>query len=186
MRPVILYVTMSADGFIADSDGGVGWLSGAAGEDYGYADFYDSVDTVLLGRTTYEQILGSGGDFPYADKPVYVFASDAQVRIAADNVTAVSDPAPEFVARLKLDDAGRIWLGGGSALATSLWNAGLVDELHLFVQPIMLGDGLPFIGKKHRRRGLELIEAKSWPADLVELHYRVTGEWRADVSKPGT
>lgn len=181
MRPVILYITMSADGFIADSAGGVGWLSGAAGEDYGYGDFYASMDAVLLGRTTYEQILGFGGDFPYADKPVYVFSSDSNLRVAAENVVPIHEPAEEFVARLKLTEGGPIWLGGGSALTTTLWNAGLVDELRLFIQPVMLGEGLPFIGAEHRRRGLELVKAQALPADLVELHYRVVGEWRADV-----
>lgn len=182
MRSVILYVTMSADGFIADSHGGVGWLSGAAGEDYGYGEFYDSIGAVLLGRTTYEQILGFGGDFPYPEKPVYVFTRDSATRVAAPNVTIVSDPAEEFVARLKLESGAPIWLGGGTALTTSLWNAGLVDELRLFVQPTILGDGLPLLAADHRRRGLELVTAKPWPADLVELHYRVVGEWRGDVA----
>ena len=180
IRPVVLYITMSVDGFIADTEGGVGWLAGAPGEDYGYAQFYEGVDAVLLGRKTYEQILGFDVGFPYADKPCYVFSSDESLPRAAESVEIVTTPAEEFVARLKLSEGGPIWLGGGARLATTLWDAGLVDEMHLFNQPIVLGGGIPLFSEPYQRRGLELLGSKSWPGGLVEVRYRVLKEWSGE------
>ena len=183
MRKLILYLTLSVDGFIADAEGGVAWLSGAPGEDYGYADFYRSVEGVLLGRRTYEQIVGWGGSFPYPDKPVYVFTSNPRVQPVAPNVSVVVEPAAEYVARLKLDAGGPLWLGGGGSLARTLLDARLVDEIDLFTQPVILGDGIPLFEPRHARLPLELIETREWPAGIVENRYRVRSEWRA-LEKP--
>jgi dihydrofolate reductase len=172
MRSVILYLTMSADGHIADADGGVGWLVGMPAEDYGYHAFYASVDDVLLGAATYEQILGFGGDFPYPDKPVYVFTSRTDPPSAGENVVFVDEPLDTWLARHKYDGDGRSWLGGGAKVAMAAWNAGLVDELDIFVQPMVLGSGIALFDAEHARRGLDLIEARTWPGGIVELRYK--------------
>lgn len=178
MRDVILYYTASLDGFIADTEGGVGWLAGAPSEDYGYGDFYRRTSAVLLGRKTYEQIVGWGGEFPYPDKPVYVFTSDPELEPVRSNVVVVTEPAATFVARLKLDDGGPIWLGGGGALARTLLDARLVDEVDLFIQPVVLGDGIALFESGHERLHFELLEAREWPGGLAECRYRVRNDWR--------
>ena len=76
MRRIILNIACSLDGYIAREDGSIDWLP-TDGGDFGMKKFMDSVDTVLLGRTTYEQILMFDCDYPYADKKTYVFSSRA-------------------------------------------------------------------------------------------------------------
>ena len=79
MPTIILYIAVSVDGYIADADGGVGWLPSGdgGGDDYGYAGFYAGVDAIVMGRRTYEQVRGFGVAWPYPGKPAYVFTNRA-------------------------------------------------------------------------------------------------------------
>lgn len=194
MRELCYYCTISLDGYLADAEGSTSWMHGAPGEDYGFAEFYRGAVALLLGRKTYERMQDSGDYFPYADKPVYVFSRNADMRRAAPSVQIISDTTPEtFVARLKLKDdgvgpgagadpAGPLWLGGGSQLASALYAAGLIDEIVLHVQPIILGGGLPFLaGAGLRDRGLELQECSRAPGGFVKLRYRTVKSWRSDL-----
>lgn len=173
-REIVLYVTASLDGFIADSTGGVDWLAGAEGEDYGYAELMDSVDTVLQGSHTYLSTIGLVDEDPYAGKRNFVFTSRDDLPLFGQP-TFVHDEAVTFVTKLKQRPGGRIWLVGGGQLATSLVGAGLVDEIDLFVQPVVLGDGVPLWVPPLNEQQLELLEAKAWPGQLAELRYRVLG-----------
>jgi len=185
MREVIYYCTVSLDGYLADAKGSTDWMHGAPNEDYGFAEFYRGVSALLLGRGTYEQMLETGDFFPYKDKPVYVFSSNDQLKRAADNVRIVSDTSPEvFVARLKLQDsdAGPLWLGGGARLATTLFTAGLIDEIQLHIQPLILGDGLSFLGASGMpRQALDLQECSQKPGGFIKLRYRTVKSWRSDI-----
>jgi dihydrofolate reductase len=171
-REVVLYITASLDGFIADEQGGVDWLAGAEGEDYGYSELLGSVDTVLQGSHTYLDTLRLVDSDPYAGMNNYVFTGRDDLPVFGDPVFVRDDPV-EYVRRLKRSSGGRIWLIGGGELASTLVSAGMVDEIDLFVQPVVLGDGIPLWRPPLERRDLELIEARSWPADLVQLRYRV-------------
>jgi len=180
MREVIYYLTQSVDGFIADVDGGVGWMSGAPNEDYGYEEFYHSIDTILFGSKTYEHVLGIGGGFPYVDKEVIVF-SNRDLEPIEENVTIEQGDATTVVARLKLTEGGPIWLGGGAELATTLLNAGLVDRLRIFIQPILLGNGIGLTDVLERYKTLELLRSKQWEGGIIELEYTVLKPWRSDL-----
>jgi dihydrofolate reductase len=172
-RSVVLYITASLDGFIADENGGIDWLQGAEGEDYGYAQFYAGIGAVLMGSKTYEQVIGFDIDFPYADKPCYVFTSHANLPKAADTVEFVADDPAGFVRRL-VDGPGKpLWACGGARLITALWNHGLIDEVDLFVQPVVLGAGIPLLLSEHAQRRLALRSARGMAGDLVELRYSV-------------
>ena len=185
MRELIYYCTVSLDGYLADARSSTDWMHGAPREDYGFAEFYRGVSALLLGRRTYEQMLDTGDFFPYADKPVYVFSGNDKLRRAAPSVQIVSDISPEVcVARLKLRDAeeGPLWLGGGARLASTLYAAGLVDEIQLHIQPIILGEGLPFLGGADLpRQGLDLQECEKKPGGFVTLRYRTVKSWRSDI-----
>lgn len=174
-REVVLYITASLDGFIADTDGGVGWLSGAEGEDYGFAALMDSVDTVLQGSHTYLETLNLVDYDPYATKTNYVFTSRQDLPVIGSPVFVAEDPVT-FVSALKRQPGGRIWCVGGGVLASALVSAGLVDEVDLFIQPIILGDGVPLWVKPMTPRSLTVVEARSWPGDLVQVRYRLQAE----------
>ncbi len=89
-----------------------------------------------------------------------------------------------FVSALKRQPGGRIWCVGGGVLASALVSAGLIDEIDLFIQPIVLGEGVPLWVPPMTTRSFSLVEARSWPGDLVQVRYRlsdtgVTDEQRA-------
>ncbi|MCL2379391.1 MAG: dihydrofolate reductase family protein [Coriobacteriia bacterium] len=184
MRKSIYYFTMSLDGYIADASGSVDWMAGAPNIDYGYKEFYEQVGTILLGRNTYEHMLKMGDFFPYPDRDVIVFSSNDKLKIAAESVQITSDDPGKTLARLQLGDNsdGLIWIGGGGTLAGSLFEAGLIDELRVFIQPIVLGAGTAALtSDKIAARALELANVKEWPAGIVELRYNVIKRWRSDV-----
>ena len=134
MRQVVLYITASVDGFIAEPGGGMGWLDEAAstGSDYGYAEFYASIETMIMGRATYEFVLGAADPFPHADREVFVF-TQRDLPVAAPSVTLVSKNPADFTRRLREQKGGPIWLVGGGILNSALSAADLIDEIRLFV-----------------------------------------------------
>ena len=171
-REVVLYITASLDGLIADASGGVDWLAGAEGEDYGFAALMDSVDTVLQGSHTYLSTLELVDYDPYENKTNYVFTSRDDLPVFGSPVFVAKDPVA-FVSALKRQPGGRIWCVGGGVLASALVSAGLVDEIDLFIQPIVLGDGVPLWVPPMTTCSLSLVEARSWPGDLVQVRYRL-------------
>lgn len=119
-----MFIATSLDGFIAERDGGVDWLF--TDGDYGYAAFFDSIETLIMGRRTYEQVLGFG-EWPYGEKPTYVFTRGAP---GGDHphVEFVSGEAGALVEELRRRTSGDIWLVGGAALVSAFREQGLIDE----------------------------------------------------------
>ena len=170
MPRVRLYIALSLDGFIADRDGGIGWLDNnvdPAEGDYGYADFYDSVGALAMGRTTYDQVLGFG-DWPYPDKPTYAFTHHPPGSEHPD-VQFVTDPA-RFVTDAPWGE-GDLWLVGGGKLIAAFRAAGLIDEYILTILPVLLGDGLPLFPGAQPETALQLKEVRHWPSGVVQLRY---------------
>jgi dihydrofolate reductase len=204
MRRAIYYFTMSLDGYLADAQGSTSWMSGAPNTDYGYEEFYAGIDTLLLGRNTYEHLLAQvaqGDFFPYADKEVVVFSSKQKLKRLAPKLRIESEDARRVLARLLLNPGNDIWIGGGARLAGSLFQAGLIAELRVFVQPIVLGAGLPFLllpaaadatqapqpgASFSLLRVLEWTYSHSWPGGIQELRYCVPKRWRADLGQAAT
>ncbi|UOG74722.1 dihydrofolate reductase family protein [Hymenobacter tibetensis] len=177
MRRVVFYIAASLDGYIASSDGSVDWLPALADEDYGYAEFLASVDTTLMGRTTYEQVL-TFGEWSYPTLTNYVFTRQPPAKAHPSVGFVVEDPV-EFVGKLRREAGDTIWLIGGSTLAAPLLAAGLVDELMLFVVPRLLGAGIPLWHPQEQPRALQLLHTRTWPDGMTLLHYRLTP---ADIS----
>lgn len=171
-REIILYITASLDGFIADENGSVDWLAGAEGEDYGFGELMESVDTVLQGSHTYLETMNLTDEDPYAGKVNYVFTSRDDLPLFG-SPTFVHDDPVRFVSSLKAEGECCIWLIGGGELASALVSAGLVDEIDLFVQPIVLGDGVPLWRPPLNKHELELLKVRQWPGDLAQLRYRL-------------
>lgn len=132
-RATILYIAMSLDGYIADENTNVDWLSEVDGDgDNGYSAFYETVDTIIMGRTTYDQILSFGCEWPYLGKQCYVF-TDRQY--AHDDISV-------FMRNLKSKPGLNIWLAGGAEMAHSFLKAGLIDEFAITMIPTILGKGV--------------------------------------------
>jgi len=170
-RKVILYVAMSLDGFIATRDDDLGFLSMVEqeGEDYGYADFVKTVDTVIVGRRTYDKVISMGFDFPYSDKDAYIITRTS--RPSVGSVTYYTDSLKELVVRLKSVPGKHIFVDGGAEIVNELLKDNLIDEFYISVIPVLLGDGISLFKSRRPEIVLELISSKSFDKGLVQLHY---------------
>ncbi len=173
MRKVISYMAMSIDGKIAKADGDVKWLDEIPNpdkSDYGYADFYTSIDTTLMGRTTYEHVKDYGFDY-YKDTKNYVFSS--QKAEHQKYLEFISEDAVSFVKKLKAGTGKDIWLIGGGKLNASLLTAQLIDELMLFVMPIVLGEGIAAFEGFDLMHEANLLDSKTYSNGVVYLKYKL-------------
>lgn len=175
MRKTILYIAASLNGKIAKADGSVEWLESIPNPDkldYGFYDFYKLVDVTIQGYTTYSQVLSWGVDFPYPDKQNYVFTRKKGLEDTLD-VTFVSEKHIDFLKQLKKEEGKDIWIVGGGMLNTMVLNAHLVDEIQLFVMPIILGEGIDLFGSLLQETELNLLTSKSYSNGVVELRYSI-------------
>lgn len=165
-----LYMALSLDGMIADGDGGVAWLNRWDDADYGSAGFMEQVDTLIMGRTTFDQVTGFGADWPYAGKRVFVLTS-RPLGEAPVGVEGTSDLAG-LIAELR-DDGADVWIVGGAATAAACIGFGAVDSVELFVMPLLLGEGVPLFMGDGPELPLTLRDTRSWPNGVVGLTYDV-------------
>ena len=170
MTRIVYYVAASLDGFIADSAGEVGWLGEVDADDYGYAEFYGGVEAVVMGRRTYDQVL-SFGEWPYPGKPAYVFTQSPPAD-GPPEVQFVGGSAVDFCRGIAERYLGTVWLVGGANLADQFRQAGLIDEYHVFVIPIALGQGVPLFGGQGSPTLLDLEAARPHADGVVQLRYR--------------
>ncbi len=173
MRKIILYIATSLNGKIARPDGGVDWLDAIPNPektDYGYAVFYDSIDTIIMGHNTYQLILDWGIKFTYPEKKNYVLTRKQHVSDNED-VTFVKDNPIEFTKALKNLQGKDIWLVGGGQVNTLFFNAGLIDEIQLFVMPIVIPEGIDLFEKIPIEKQMKLLGTKSYSSGVVELKY---------------
>ena len=172
MAKVILYIAQSLDGFIADKDGGVGWLDNfhVEGEDYGYNEFLDTVGVIIMGANTYRQVL-TFGEWPYKDKKTVVVSRNTHPVPANAGVEFYSGSLKPLIEKLKTKAKKNIWLVGGSQLVTGFLNEGLIDEIHLFIMPVLLKKGIPLFVNLSGITHLKLTSVKSYSTGVVRINY---------------
>lgn len=170
-RPLVLYIATSLDGYIARENGEIDWLYEAEGEgDNGYSEFYESIETVLMGNTTYEHTLELADQFPYLGKKCYVFSRSE--RQPNPHVTYITGDIPEFIKNLKEQEGSKIWIVGGAEILDVLLKSNLVDEFIITTVPTILGKGIPLFKKDNPELKLSLVGTKRY-GQMVELHYTV-------------
>ena len=170
MRKVILGVAVSLDSFIEGPNGEYDWCF--TDQDYGLQEFFTRIDTVFVGRKTYEMSLemeGGGAGFPKFKE--YIFSTTLDK--VKDGATLIKGNIQAEVEKIKKEKGKDIWLFGGASLTTSLMNLGLVDELSLAVHPILLGRGKPLFNNIKDRIKLKLVDTKTYSSGLVSLTYNV-------------
>lgn len=169
MRKVILGLAVSLDGFIEGPNGEYDWCF--TDQDYGLSDFFKRVDTIFVGRKTYEMSLGMEGGVGFPKFKKYVFSTTFDK--VKDGATLIKDNIKNEVEKIKKDKGKDIWLFGGAGLTTSLMNLGLVDELSLAVHPILLSGGKPLFNNIKDRIKLTLVDTKTYSTGLVALTYTI-------------
>ncbi|MCB0620609.1 MAG: dihydrofolate reductase [Saprospiraceae bacterium] len=173
MRKIRLYIAISLDGWIAKPDGDVAWLDQIPtpeGEDYGYAEFYAGIDTTLMGFNTYREVLGFGIPFPYPDKTNYVFTRQTDQADTEHVKFITADPAT-FLRELRTGPGADIWLIGGGQLNSALLQHDLIDEMWVFVMPIVLGHGIPLFAPPLPEKQLTLLHHQTYPSGVTLLKY---------------
>jgi len=168
MRPVRYNVAASLDGYIAGPNGEFDWIPEDPTVDF--AGIFKKIDTVLLGRRTYEAAMQMGGN-PWGKKTrVYVFSRTLRPE-DHPKVTVVADDAAGVVAALRAEPGdGEIWLFGGGDLFRGLLTAGQVDAVEVTVVPVMLGEGVPLLPGGPRAT-LSLVRTHTYPSGMVSLIY---------------
>ena len=164
------FIAASVDGYIADKDGKIDWLKPFERVDYGYDDFIATIGTVVLGRTTYDQIASFGIGWPYAGKRGFIVTSKA-ISDPPERVEAWQDGVENLVPVLRAIDDGDIWIVGGAQLHSTFLAAGELDRLELFLIPVLLGDGVPLFSSGETNCRLSLNGARSLGSGMVRLDY---------------
>lgn len=173
MAKVVLFISMSLDGYLADENGSIDWLSDVDiyEGDTTYDDFYKDVTSVILGRTTYDQITTelAVNNYPYSNVHSYVITRENRDNL--NHVTFTNESVINLVRRLKEDEEGIIWTVGGSSLIQPLIENNLIDEYHIAIIPILLGNGIQLFKSFEGRNKLKLIDHYS-KNDMVYLKYK--------------
>ena len=175
MRKIKLYIAISLNGKVARPDGEVDWLDAIPNPDqldYGYFAFYDTIDTTIQGYNTYQKVLDWGVEFPYKDKTNYVLTRQSD-RKPNEHVTFLHENPIAFIRDLKSQEGKDIWLIGGGQVNTILWNENLIDEIWMYVMPIVIPDGIDLFAFLPNESQVQLMDSKSYPNGVVELKYRV-------------
>jgi dihydrofolate reductase len=173
-RKIIVHIATSADGYIARPDGDLDWLTSRPAPKgfYGMNAFMKSVDTMLLGRKTYDESKRLGAKFDSKDRTI-VFSRQAPPSDVPSGVEFVSDAIGPFVSRLQREPGKDIWLMGGGELIASFLDERAIDEFVISVVPVFIGDGIPLIARSHRHTPLDLHSVEPFGDGLVQLHYHV-------------
>lgn len=175
-----VYIATSVDGFIARTNGGIDWLPGAedaeGSEDYGYQEFIDSVDALIMGRNTYELAL-SFDLWPYGEKPVFVLSSrgiDIPDDIAR-TVESMCGTPREVVCRISERGFKHLYIDGGKTIQGFL-TEGLIQQLIITKVPILIGTGIPLFSSLPNDVRLHHLETRQFENGLVQSKYKVIEE----------
>lgn len=174
MHQVVVYIAASLDGYIAGEDDDISWLKPFEGLDYGYDTFIDSIGAVIVGRRTYDQTQEAGWGWPYP-VPGYVLTSrPAAEQPQGADLTFTDRPLPELVAEAKRIAGDKdVWVVGGAGVVRDFLAAGLVDQLRIWVIPVMLGNGIRLFQPVDRPTTVSLERVNQRPEGMVELAYAV-------------
>jgi dihydrofolate reductase len=169
-RKIVLFIAQSLDGYIATKEDSLEWLFKVEGEgDNGYSEFYDTVDTIIMGKRTYDWIMNQeNGKFPYPNKKCYVYTRTSIEN--TEHVQFVNQDIVQFADTLKREAGKNIWIVGGGELLHTFFKEKLVDEFILTIAPAILGEGIPLFKGGDYQLDLILKGTRTFN-QFVELHY---------------
>lgn len=171
----IVYIATSLDGYIADKDGGLGWLHSIPNPDnldLGWVDFMEKIDALIMGRNTFETVCGFNVEWPYP-MPVFVL-SDTMTSMPeaySDKASIISGSLSEVVESLNQRGFTDLYVDGGKTIQSFL-DADMIDELIITQLPILLGGGVPLFGTLAEPLAFEHISTQVHLDALVQTHYR--------------
>lgn len=180
MRQLSLFIACSLDGYIAKPNDDLSFLKMVEkeGEDYGYAAFIEQIDTIILGRKTYDYVVREIGTEHYdnGERAIYVITS--QKRAAVGRTTFYSGNLKELIQELRSKAGKNLYCDGGAELIHALLQEDLIDEITVSIIPILLGEGVRLFKDGRQEQVLELLTTKTFETGLVQLHYKRKFETR--------
>lgn len=179
MPRTVYYVAVSVDGFIADKEGGVGWLDPYNSPELGYESFLERVGAVVIGRSTYEQ-MQTFGPWPYEGRSGLIVTSRPLPTLPPLSRAVTLAELPAALAKLRIESSRDVWIVGGGQTARECLSSRLVDELELYVIPTLLGAGIPLLSLGTAHIPLRLLETHSFPNGITKLRYEV--QWPGESS----
>lgn len=174
MGKLSLFIATSLDGYIAKPNDDLSFLKlvEKEGEDYGYAEFTAKIDTIILGRKTYDYVLKEIGTSHYDNGQQDVYVITRTARPGLGRTTFYTGKLNELVQRLKSDGGKNIYCDGGAEIINELLQNDLIDEFIISVVPILVGNGTRLFKDNRPEQQLELISSKSFDTGLIQLHYK--------------
>jgi len=174
MRKISLFIATSLDGYIAKPDDDLSFLRlmEKEGEDYGYEEFTNTIDTLIVGRRTYDYVLEEIGPSHYdnGQRDVYVITRTERPQVG--RTIFYTGDITELVKRLKSEKGKNIYCDGGAEIINELLKHDLIDEFIISVIPFLLGDGIKLFKDGRPEQRLEFITAKTFETGLIQLYYR--------------
>jgi dihydrofolate reductase len=170
----VLYIAISLDGYIAKKDGSLDWLTtipSPENGDYGYAELLNNTEIIIMGRRTYDQIIGFDVEWPYAGFKTYVVTKNSEYKVRSPDTYLISNNLKELVLQLKTSAKKDIWLVGGGQLNTIFLNEGFIDKLIITVIPKIIGEGISLFSGNSQDSKWKLIETKTFDTGVVNLIY---------------
>ena len=169
MRKIILGLAVSLDGFIEGPNGEYDWCF--TDQDYGLSDFFKRIDTIFMGRKSFELTQRMEGENPWKGVTTYVFSNSLK-EVKGENVKLISDDIKKQISDLRKQPGTDIWMFCGAELISTFVNNNWIDEYWLSVHPIILGGGKPLFQHINDRKKLMLIEHHVYETGLVSLQYQ--------------
>jgi len=172
VRKIVLGVAITLDGFIEGPNGEYDWCF--MDQDYGMSDFLKRIDSIFLGRKSYDLVLELEKKDPSIHQPFrkykhFVFSNSLQA--VSEGMTLISGDVKTKVNEIKASAGKDIWLFGGASLTKYFINEGLLDEMWLAIHPILLGKGKPLFSGIHQQMKLTLLDSKTYSTGLVSVTY---------------
>lgn len=174
MRKLSLFIATSLDGYIAKPNNDLSFLKlvEKEGEDYGYSEFTNTIDTIILGRKTFDYVLKEIGSSHYDNGKRDVFVITRTEKPSFGRTTFYTGNLTELVQRLKSESGKNIYCDGGAEIINELLKSDLIDELIISIVPILVGNGTKLFKDGRPEQQLELLNSKTFDMGLVQLHYK--------------
>lgn len=174
MRKLLLFIATSLDGYIAKQNDDLSFLKlvEKEGEDYGYAKFTDTIDTIILGRKTYDYVLREIGSSHYDNGKRNVFVITRTEKPSVGKTTFYTGKLTELVQRLKSENGKNIYCDGGAEIVNELLKSDLIDEFIISIVPVLVGNGTRLFKDGRPEQNIELVNSETFDTGLTQLHYK--------------
>jgi len=185
MAKTIYYAAATLDGYIAESDDTLQWLTGYEGSYEGedaepmkgsYDRFMEGIGALVMGSATYEFLLDEVDTWPYEGLPTWVLTSRELRRFEGEGVDIRTANAPVRELYDEMTEAAGdrdLWVVGGGNVASQFADEGLLDELAITVTPVVLGTGKPLFDRRLPKQPMQLLGTTTWDTGMVELRYGI-------------